>query len=278
MDRLPDNLQRAMAATQEKGASSWLSTLPIQEHGFCLHKGAFRDALCLRYGWCPQLLPSHCVCGNKFTVDHAMSCSRGGFPSIRHNEIRDITADFLSEVCHNVGTEPSLQPVTGEQMRYRTANREDGARLDVVVQGLWGKDRQCTFFDVRVFNPFAQSHQKTSLTQCYHRQEQEKRRHYEERVREIEHGSFSPLVFATTGGMGATATVVYKRIASRIAEKYDKPYSQTLHWMRCKLSFSLLRSAIMCLRGSRSAIHCPATFNGDSIDLACSEGQVPTQC
>ena len=82
-------------------------------------------------------------------------------------------------------------------MRYRTANREDGARLDVVAQGLWGKDRQCTFFDVRVFNPFAQSHQKTSLTQCYHRQEQEKRRHYEERVREIEHGSFSPLVFAT---------------------------------------------------------------------------------
>ena len=32
----------------EKGASSWLSTLPIDEHGFALHKGAFRDALCLR--------------------------------------------------------------------------------------------------------------------------------------------------------------------------------------------------------------------------------------
>jgi hypothetical protein len=45
-------------------------------------------------------------------------------------------------------------------MRYRTANREDGARLDVVAQGLWGKDRQCTFFDMRVINPFAQSHQK----------------------------------------------------------------------------------------------------------------------
>ena len=147
-----------------------------------------------------------------------------------------------------------------------------------MAQGLWGKDWQCTFFDVRVFNPFVQSHQKTSLTQCYRRQEQDKRRHYEKCVREIEHGSFSPLVFTMTGGMGATTTVVYKRIASRIAEKYDKPYSQTLHWMRCKFSFSLLISAIMCLRGSRSAIHCPATFNGDSIDLACSEGQVPTQC
>ena len=34
----------------EKGASSWLMTLPISEHGFALPKGSFRDALCLRYG------------------------------------------------------------------------------------------------------------------------------------------------------------------------------------------------------------------------------------
>ena len=50
-DKLPSNLQKALAVSAEKGASSWLSTLPIEEHGFALHKGAFRDALCLRYGW-----------------------------------------------------------------------------------------------------------------------------------------------------------------------------------------------------------------------------------
>ena len=59
-------------------------------------------------------------------IEHALSCSRGGFPSIRHNEIRDITADLLSEVCHNVGTEPGLQHVTEEQLTHRSANREDG--------------------------------------------------------------------------------------------------------------------------------------------------------
>ena len=207
-----------------------------------------------------------------------MSCSRGGFPSIRHNEIRDITADLLSEVCHNVGTEPCLQPVTGEQLRHRTANREDGARLDVVAESFWGRDRQRAFFDVRVFNPFAPSHRNTPLTQCYRRNEMEKRRTYEEQIREIEHGSFSPLVFSTSGGMGTTATVVYKRLASLIAEKQDKPYSRTVHWLRCRLSFSLLRSAIMCIRGSRSAAHHPARqpVTGDNIDLACCEGQVPT--
>ena len=103
--------------------------------------------------------------------------------------------------------------------------------------------------------------------------EMEKRRAYDERVRKIEHGSFSPLVFSTTGGMGTTATVVHKRIASLIAEKYEKPYSKTIHWIRCKLSFSLLRSSIMCLRGSRSALHHPA--NTPDMDLACSEGRVP---
>ena len=37
----------------------------------------------------------------------------------------------LSEV---VGVEPSLHPVTGEHFECRTANREDGARLDIVAQ------------------------------------------------------------------------------------------------------------------------------------------------
>ena len=52
---LPVSLKRSVELASEKGASSWLSALPIQEHGFCLHKGAFRDALCLRYGWKPPL-------------------------------------------------------------------------------------------------------------------------------------------------------------------------------------------------------------------------------
>ena len=128
-EKLPPTLKRAIDAATEKGASSWLTTLPITEHGFAIHKGAFRDALCLRYGWHPPNLPSHCICNQKFTVEHALSCSRGGFPQIRHNELRDITAEMMKEVCHNVSTEPHLQPVTGEQLQYRTANREEGGSM-----------------------------------------------------------------------------------------------------------------------------------------------------
>ena len=222
-------------------------------------------------------MPLHCTCGKQFSVEHALSCSHGGFPSIRHNELRDITAELLSEVCHNVGTEPSLQPITDEHLIHRTANREDGARLDVAAESFWASDRQRAFFDIRVFNPFAPSYRNVPLAQGYRRNELEKKRAYDQRVREIEHGSFSPLVFSTTGGVGTTATVVYKRLASMISEKLEKPYSKTMQWIRCRLNFSLLHSAIMCLRGSRSSRHHPDhhPISGGSIDLACSSGRVP---
>ena len=79
--------------------------------------------------------------------------------------------------------------MTEEQLTHRTANREDGARLDIVAESFWGRDRQCAFLNVRVFNPFARSYRNTSLSQCYRRNEMEKKRAYDERVREIEHES-----------------------------------------------------------------------------------------
>lgn len=141
VDKLSLNLQRSIEISSEKGASTWLTTHSLDDRGFVLNKSAFRDALCLRYDWLPQQFPSRCVCDQKFSLEHALSCSRGGFPSIRHNEIRHITADLLTEVCHGVGTDPCLQPIiTDEVISYKTANDEDGTRLDIVAESCWGRD------------------------------------------------------------------------------------------------------------------------------------------
>ena len=173
---------------------------PITEHGLALHKSASWDALCLRYGWWPSHLQSHCICGQHFTGEHAIICTCGGFPSIHHNELRDITVGFLTEVCHNVGIEPPLQPLSGEHLTLGSANREDGALLDTAAGNLWGRDWNYTFFDTSVFSSFAQSHRNTSLSACicYKKYEQEKKRAYDKHVREVEHGS---LVFSTSGEM-----------------------------------------------------------------------------
>ena len=85
----------------------------------------------------------------------------------------------------------------------------------------------------------------TSLAQCYRRNELEKKRAYDERVREIEHASFSPLVFSTSGGMGTTAAVVYKRLASLIAEKHNKPYSRALQSGSSKRGVGLFSSVLI---------------------------------
>jgi len=99
---LSGSLRQAMDLAQERGASTWLTTQPIQEFSFTLHKSAFQDALALRYNWqIPRVSPT-CACGTKFSVEHALSCPRGGFRSIQHNEIRDVTADLLTEVCNDV--------------------------------------------------------------------------------------------------------------------------------------------------------------------------------
>ncbi len=258
---------RSIELASEQGSSAWLTSIPIKEFGFSLHKRAFQDALALRYNWQPSLLPSYCTCGKTFSIEHALSCPKGGFPSIRHNEIRDLTAKLLTEVCSDVRVEPDLQPVQAECLPSST-NNNDGARLDIAANGFWGGRYERTFFDVRIFNPFAPSN-SSSLPNCYRRHENLKKNQYEARVREVEHSSFTPLVLSATGGMARESSIFYKRLASCLALKWDQSYNSTISWLRSRITFSLIRSAIQCLRGARSSLGHPEV--PQAIDLALSE-------
>ena len=110
-----------------------------------------------------------------------MVCPYRGFPIIRHNEVRDLTATLLTEVCHNVATEPSLQPISAETFPNATANTSDDARLDVKARGFWCRG-QGAHFDVRVFYrvfyPNASSYRSLSLASAYKRHEDAKKRKY----------------------------------------------------------------------------------------------------
>jgi hypothetical protein len=99
--QLSTNQSRLLDCALEKGALSWVTATPLDDHGFMLHKGDFGDAICLRYGWSIQNLPAQCSCGQSMSVDHTFLCHKGGYPSLRHNEIRDLTAALLNEVCPN---------------------------------------------------------------------------------------------------------------------------------------------------------------------------------
>ncbi len=67
--------------------------------------------------------------------------------------------------------------VTSETFEGVSANKQDGARLDVVVDGFWGSTFERTYLDVssRVFNPLAPSNQKRSMSATYRSHEKEKK-------------------------------------------------------------------------------------------------------
>ena len=94
------------------------------------------------------------------------------------------------------------------------------------------------------------------------------KKEYAQRVREVEHGVFTPLLLSATGGMGREAATFYKRLADGISRKERKEYSVVMGWIRCRLPFAILRSAILCIRGSRSSRHHPV--HEINIELATS--------
>ncbi|CAH3182924.1 unnamed protein product [Porites lobata] len=292
---LPDKTQRAVDLACEKGASNWLTVIPLKDIDLDLNKREFRDAVRLRHDWPIPDKPSVCVCGSMFTVDHAMICQRGGLviqrhneirdlqaelldmiadlPAMctcgdlftvdhamvcrhggliiqRHNEIRDLEAEMLRMVCTDVETEPVLQEITGEELN-RGANKAPDARLDVHARGFWDR-QQSAFFDVRVCHPNADSYRELSPKQIFQLHENEKKRQYSRRVLEVEQGTFTPLVFTSTGGMADECKRFHSRLAELLALKKGDDYATTISWIRAKVSFAILRSALLCLRGTRS--------------------------
>ena len=130
------------------------------------------------------------------------------------------------------------------------SNSSDEARLDVSVRGFWQRG-QCAFYDVRVFNPIAKSHLNQKLDTAFRSNEKEKKRQYNQRFIEVEHGPFTPLIFTPYGGNGREAERFIPELALKLSEKKQLEYSMVMHWLRAKLSFNLLRSAVLYLRGSR---------------------------
>ena len=246
-DNLDPALKRLLDQASAKGSSSWLSCIPLSHQGFVLNKSEFRDALCLRYGKSIKNLPSNCGCGAKYDVNHALNCHRGGFVIIRHNELRDFNAHLLKKVCNDVETEPCLQPVTEGET---TALSGDHARPDIRARGFWTRG-QHAFFDVRVVNLNADSYRKVNSKKVFARAEYEKKSVYDDCIINLEHGTFTPLVYSITGGMGQDAETFYKLLSSKLAKKKWHEYKDVTRFIRCKLSFLIIKLSLLCIRGSR---------------------------
>ena len=70
---LSDKMIKLIHLASEKGASCWLTSLPLVEYGFRLNKEEFVDAICLRYDLMLKEVPRSCICGDTFSINH---CTR----------------------------------------------------------------------------------------------------------------------------------------------------------------------------------------------------------
>ena len=242
---------RNLDLLSEKGASTWLTCLPLQSLKLTLNRQEFFDSISARYNHplVGQPRATQCVCGEENTIDHSMSCKRGGFVAVRHDCVRDFLTAELDKVCYDTKAEPHLLEVRGAKLPPGTTT-EDGARLDIRTRGFWGP-MDCTYFDVRVFNPRAQSNGTQDIPRTYIKHEEEKKKNYLHRIIEVEKASFTPLVMSTTGGLGQEFSKTLKQLATKKSRKTGYTYQECIRYLRVRLSFSMVRSITCSIRGYR---------------------------
>jgi len=83
-------------------------------------------------------------------------------------------------------------------------------------------------FDIRIFHPNAQSYCNISIPSVYRHHELQKKREYGDRIRDLQLASFTPLVFATTGGIGREAVTFYCRLAEFLSKRKALSYGIAL--------------------------------------------------
>ena len=102
---------------------------------------------------------------------------------MRHNNLRDLNAEFMKEVCRDVVTEPQLIVLDDEDIQQGT--KADRAAPDISSRGLWSTF-EGTFFDVRVLHPNCRSYINKEMNKIYQDHENEKMKKYNERILTVE--------------------------------------------------------------------------------------------
>ncbi len=143
----------------------------------------------------------------------------------------------------------------------------DEARGDIAAHGFWKRGRTA-IFDIRICDTDAKSYGNTSSAKVLAQAEKEKKRKYEAACLERRR-DFTPLVYSVDGMPGKEARATEKRIASLLATKWDRQYSEMAAFVRTRMSLAVVRANTLLLRGDRSH-HWRRTGAESGSDVAAS--------
>ena len=242
---------------RSSSTGAWLTTLPNILNGSDLSADEFRDNVGLRLGLTPKALPPRCDgCGERFTTEHAMSCRKGGLILHRHNDLVTTWGQLCSQALtpSTVSDEPLILPSRDIPVEGTTRTvPSPELRGDLAVHGFWTKG-QTAIFDVRITDTDQPTNRKIDPGKVLLRHEKEKKNKYGDHCI-ARRRTFTPLVFSIDGLLGKEATAASKRLASSLAAKWKRSYSEICGFVRSRLSIALARSSSRCLRGDRNPTH-----------------------
>ena len=164
-------------------------------------------------------------------------CKKGGLLTLRHNEIRDAVGDLASLVWKDVQREPVIR-------EYNPQDDTAALIADLVCRGVYVRLGGASF-DIRVSDTDAISCQNRSPISVLHSAEVEKKTKYADACQE-RRMSFTPLFVSVDGMLEPEIASFLRRIGEALSTKWEKPYSKTMNWVKCRLSFAVLRASSVC--------------------------------
>ncbi|BES99731.1 Hypothetical protein NTJ_12549 [Nesidiocoris tenuis] len=119
--------------------------------------------------------------------------------------------------------------VTVEPIMQEGDDGLPGLLADIQVHGVWDRER-ASFFDTRVINADAFSYSSRQWPEIAESAAVEKHRNYDQAAENL-HSSFSPLICSCEGVLHREFTALQRALISVLAEKWEKPKSQTVGWV-----------------------------------------------
>ena len=221
----------------------------------------FRDGLALHYRKPLLSLPSVCDgCGTPFSVEHSLDCCFGGLVTSRHNEVRDAFGDLASLVW---------SPVIKEPVVCDGSAGADTLITDLCVRGVWEPQTEA-LFDIRVVDTDAWSYLARSPRDVLCSVECGKKRKYLQ-AWQNRRATFTPLCVSVDGMLGSEAEFFVKRLSDFLAARWERPYSVVMGWVRARLSFAILRVALLCVCGSRTKWRSLGIVDGASLPITAAD-------
>ena len=164
------------------------------------------------------------------------------------------------------------QPGTPKGPAVRRGTPGDNARGDVLVHGLWKKEEGCVL-DVRITDTDQPTYRGSSTENVLERQAKGNKDFYIQACVERRR-SFAPLIYSVDGMAAKETGAFEKHVASLLAVKWRRHYSEMVGFVRARMSLAVVRGVTLKLRGSRTR----KTYRPEWTNGAAAEGALRGQC